>query len=170
MPRKMWKHRCPNDGGGLSWSGSPVCGSCGGSGEYDGWHPGMYETMARYQSKYGLKPIGPHRRMADELLGSLNEKCEPCDGRGLRDTANGSSWRVCEACRGLGSFFTKPAEEIEALRRRVLATYPDAAASAVPNFFTGTPALSLANQEMVDLSRESSGRGPGDPATEPAVG
>jgi hypothetical protein len=86
--------------------------------------------------------------MADELLGSLNEKCEPCDGRGLRDTANGSSWRVCEACRGFGSFFTKPAEEIEAVRRRILAPYPDVAASAVPNFFTGTLALSLANQEQ----------------------
>jgi len=152
MPQKMWKHRCPKGGGGLSWSGSPGCSSCGGPGEYDGWHPGMYEAMARYQSKYGLKPIGPHRKMADELLGSLNEKCKPCDGRGLRDTAHGS-WQVCPACRGFGSFFTRPAYEIQALRRRVLATYPDAAADPVPNFFTGEPALSLANQEMVDLSR-----------------
>jgi hypothetical protein len=88
-----------------------------------------------------------------ELLGSLNETCESCDGRGLRDTPNSSSWRVCEVCREFGSFFTKPAEAIEALRRRILAKYPDAA-SAVPDFFAGTPALSLANREMVDLSRE----------------
>jgi diguanylate cyclase (GGDEF)-like protein len=113
----------------------------------------MYEAMARYQSKYGLKPIGPHRKMADELLGSLNEKCEPCDGRGLRDTAHGSSWQVCAACRGFGSFFTRPAYEIQALRRRVLAAYPEAAADPVPNFFTGEPALSLADRKMVDLSR-----------------
>lgn len=152
MPQKMWKHRCPK-GGGLSRSGSPVCRTCGEPGEYDGWHPGMHEAMARYQSKYGLKPIGPHRKMADELLGSLNESCEPCDGRGLRDTANGRSWQVCAACRGFGSFFTRPAYEIQALRRRVLAAYPDAAADPVPNFFTGEPALSLADQKMVDLSR-----------------
>jgi len=68
MPQKMWKHRCPKGGGGLSWSGSPGCDTCGEPGEYDGWHPGMHEAMARYQSKYGLKPIGPHRKMADELL------------------------------------------------------------------------------------------------------
>jgi diguanylate cyclase (GGDEF)-like protein len=152
MPQKMWKHRCPKGGGGLSWTGSPVCRTCGEPGDYDGWHPGMYEAMARYQSKYGMKPIGPHRKMADELLGALNEKCGPCDGRGLRDTAHGSSWQVCAACRGFGSFFTRPGYEIQALRRRVLAAYPDAAADPVPNFFTGAPALSLADQKMVDLS------------------
>lgn len=132
MPQKMWKHRCPKGGGGLSWSGSPGCSRCGEPGEYDGWHPGMHEAMARYQSKYGLKPIGPHRKMADELLGSLNEKCESCNGRGLRDTATGS-WQVCPACRGFGSFFTRPAYEIQVLRRRVLAAYPDAGADPVPN-------------------------------------
>ena len=164
MPQKMWKHRCPKGGGGLSWSGSPGCSTCGEPGEYDGWHPGMYEAMARYQSKYGLKPIGPHRTMADELLGSLNEKCKPCDGRGLRDTATGN-WQVCAACRGFGYFFTRPAYEIQALRRRVLAAYPDAAAEPVPNFFTGEPALSLADQKMVDLSSESAQGA--DPAAPP---
>jgi len=126
----------------------------------------MYEAMARYQSKYGLKPIGPHRKMADELLGSLNEKCKVCDGRGLRNMARGSSWRVCEACRGFGSFFTRPAYEIQALRRRVLAAYPDAAAEPVPNFFTGEPALSLADQKMIDLSSErAQGADPAAPPT-----
>jgi diguanylate cyclase (GGDEF)-like protein len=163
MPQKMWKHRCPKGGGGLSWSGSPMCGSCGRSGEYDGWHPRMHEAMARYQSQYGLKPIGPHRRLADELLGAAKEECSGCRGRGLVDASDGSTWQVCEPCRGFGSCFTKPAEEIETLRRRILATYPDAAASAVPNFFTGTPALGLANQEMVDLSRAKA------PDAEPAA-
>jgi diguanylate cyclase (GGDEF)-like protein len=125
----------------------------------------MYEAMARYQSQYGLKPIGPHRQLADELLDAAKEACSGCRGRGLVDASDGSTWQICEPCRGFGSFFTKPAEEIQALRRRILATYPDAAASAVPNFFTGTPALSLANQEMVDLSREKAQHA--DPATQP---
>jgi diguanylate cyclase with GGDEF domain len=153
MPQKMWKHRCPKGGAGLSWSGSPGCSTCGGTGEYDGWHPGMHEAMARYQSMYRLKPIGPHRKMADELLGSISKKCEPCGGRGLRDTANGHSWQVCEACRGFGAFFTRPAHEIQALRRRVLAAYPDAAADPVASFFAGEPALNLAKQEIVDLAQ-----------------
>ena len=41
--------------------GSPFCSRCGGSGDYDGWHYRMHEAMARYQSLYGLKPIGAHR-------------------------------------------------------------------------------------------------------------
>jgi hypothetical protein len=82
MPQKMWKPRCSKGGGGLSRSGSPGCSSCGELGEYDGWHPRMYEAMARYQSQYGLKPIGPHRQLGDELLGAAKEKCSGCGGRG----------------------------------------------------------------------------------------
>lgn len=129
MPQQRWKHTCAN-GEGLRGMGSPVCRTCGGSGEYDGWHLGMYEKMARYQGRNGLKPVGPHRKMADELLGPVTRPCGACAGRGLRDTADGSSWRECEACRGFGSVFTRPAEEIAALRRRVLATHPDAAADS----------------------------------------
>ncbi len=152
MPLKMWKHRCPKGSGGLSWTGFPRCSTCGEPGEYDGWQPRMYEAMAQYQSTYRLKPMGPHRKMAQELLGSLSEKCQVCDGRGLRDTAHGTSWQLCPACRGLGAFFTRPVDEIQALRRRVLAAYPDAAADPVPNLFIGEPGLNLARQEIADLS------------------
>jgi hypothetical protein len=110
--------------------------------------------MARYQSQYGLKPIGPHRPMADRLLTSLSDKCKMCDGRGLRDRNEGSE--VCKTCRGLGAFFTRPALEIHALRQRILSAYPDAAAEPVPNFSAGLPALDLAKQEIVDLSQRPS--------------
>jgi hypothetical protein len=55
--------------------GTPLCSRCGGPGEYDGWHYRMDEAMASYQSLYGLKPIGPHRRMADELFNEVKVKC-----------------------------------------------------------------------------------------------
>jgi hypothetical protein len=71
----------------------------------------MYEAMARYQSQYGLKPIGPHRPLADALLGAAKEECSGCRGRGLADAPDGSTWQVCKPCRGFGSFFTKPAQE-----------------------------------------------------------
>jgi hypothetical protein len=116
--------------------GTPFCRRCGGPGEYDGWHYRMHEAMARYQSLYGLKPIGPHRRMADELFNDVKVKCEACGGRGLRDVNGGASWEHCGVCRGLGILFTGPATEIAEIRSRVLDVFPDAAADPVPEFAT----------------------------------
>ena len=93
--------------------------------------------------------MGPHRTMADELFKAVKAKCDACEGRGLRDTTDGDGWQVCERCRGFGSLFTKPAEEIEALRRSVLAKYPEAAADPVPGFPAGQLAFSFAKQEVV---------------------
>jgi hypothetical protein len=121
----------------------------------------MHEAMALYQTRYRLKPIGPHRRMTDELFASVRATCPACAGRGLRDTVGGRSWQVCSTCRGFGSYFTKSADEIEVLRSRVLAAYPDAAADPVPDIFAGPLALSGAKQEVVNLS----GMGPREPDT-----
>ena len=125
MPQQMWKHTCRKDGSSYSM-GSLVCSTCAGPGTYDGWHPRMHEAMALYQTRYRLKPIGPHRRMTDELFAAVRATCPACAGRGLMDTVGGRSWQVCSTCRGFGSYFTKPADEIEMLRSRVLAKYPDA--------------------------------------------
>jgi hypothetical protein len=152
MPQQMWKHRC-RDSESFHWMGAPVCRSCGGRGEYDGWHPRMHEAMARYQTRYRLKPIGPHRQMADDLLGLAQVTCHRCSGRGLMDTADGHGWQPCEACDGLGARFTKPPDEIEAIRSRVLAAYPDAAAEPVPDFFVGPIAFGGAAQAVVNLSK-----------------
>jgi hypothetical protein len=113
----------------------------------------MHEAMALYQTRYRLKPIGPHRGMTDELFAAVRATCPACTGRGLLDTVGGRSWQVCSTCHGFGSYFTKPTDEIEALRSRVLAAYPDAAADPVPDIFAGPLALSGAKQEVVNLSR-----------------
>jgi hypothetical protein len=160
MPQKMWKHSCPKSGslagsGSRHWMGAPQCSSCGGLGQYDGWHPGMHEAMAQYQTFYRLKPVGRHRQMVDELFKSAKAKCQTCDGRGLRDTANGSEWRTCSVCRGLGSLFTRTADEFDTLRRRVLAAYPDAGADPVPGIFTKPVIFNEAKQEV-----ETSGMDP----------
>ena len=151
MPQQMWTHTCPGSAS-PHWMGSPDCHSCGGQGEYDGWHPRMHEAMAQYQTRYRLKPIGPHRRMADELFASVGAKCQACGGRGLVDTLGGRGWLLCKACRGLGATLTKPMEDIEALRQRVLAVHPKAAADPVGNFFSGPVAFSGADQAIVNLS------------------
>jgi hypothetical protein len=129
MPQQMWKHECAKFKS-VVGTGSPVCHYCGARGEYDGWHRGMYESMARYQGWFGLKPVGPHRRMADELLATVTERCGSCDGRGLTDRAGGRGWEECRPCRGFGQVFTRPADEVRALIVRVLASYPEAAPDA----------------------------------------
>jgi len=153
MPQKMWKHTCP-EGGRSFWMGTSFCSSCGEVGEYDGWHYSMHEAMAKYQICYGLKPIGPHRPMADELFREATITCETCGGRGLRDIHEGASWEHCRACRGLGIHFTKPAAEIAEIRRRILDAFPDAAAEPVPEFATTPLALDLSQSKTVDLAAE----------------
>jgi hypothetical protein len=49
----------------------------------------------------------------------------------------------------LGSVFTRPAAEIEALRGRILAAHPDAAANPLPGIFAGPVVFAEATHEMV---------------------
>ena len=151
MPQPRWKHTCSKNGS-LCWTGTPTCGACQQHGEYDGWQPTMHEAMAQYQTLYRLKPIGRHRRMTDELFASAHATCQACKGHGLQDSKDCRSWQVCNACRGLGSVFTRPADEIEALRRRVLAAHPDAAANPVPSIFAGPVVFAEATQEVITVS------------------
>ena len=139
--------------------GSPFCSRCGGSGEYDGWHYRMHEAMARYQTLYGLKPIGAHRRMAGELFNDVEIQCEACGGQGLRDVNSGASWERCISCRGLGILFTKPVAEIAGIRRRVLDAFPGATADPIPEFATAPLAHDLSQGRIVDLSTQSAKRG-----------
>jgi hypothetical protein len=138
--------------------GSPFCSRCGGSGAYDGWHYRMHEAMARYQTLYRLKPIGAHRRMADELFNDVKIQCEACGGQGLRDVNSGASWERCISCRGLGILFTKPSAEIAGIRRRVLDAFPGAAADPIPEFATALLAYDLSQGRIVDLSTSESRR------------
>lgn len=117
----------------------------------------MHEAMAQYQTLHRLKPVGRHRRMTDELFDSALATCRTCKGHGLRDAIDRRSWRLCDACRGLGSVFTKSAEEFEALRERVLAAYPEAAADPVPSIFGWPVAFSEATREVINLSELRAG-------------
>lgn len=131
MPHRSWKHTC-NNGGGSVCMNTPVCEHCGEAGEYDGCHYSMYEQMARYQSCYGMKPMGLHRTMVREQFQGLVVDCGACDGRGLLDHPAGYS--VCSGCKGIGRVFTVPPEVVAAIRQKVLDAFPDAAAEQVSGF------------------------------------
>jgi hypothetical protein len=151
MPRPMWKHTCSKNRS-LYWMGAPTCATCQQPGEYDGWQPTTHEAMAQYQTLYRLKPRGRHRGLTDQLFAAVRARCEACNGHGLRDSPDRRTWQVCNACRGLGSVFTRPADEIETLRGRVLATHPDAAANPVRSIFAGPVVFALATQQVITLS------------------
>lgn len=115
----------------------PTCPSCGQPGQYDGWHYGMYEAMSVYQNMYGLKPIGPHRRLADELFANTSVACLTCAGKGLLDVSAGDAWIPCPDCRGMGYVWKSTSGEVKALRRQVLEAFPDAACRCRQMFSRG---------------------------------
>jgi hypothetical protein len=156
MPQRMWQHRCGDKRTAFSM-GTPTCRSCGGPGRYDGWHYTMHEAMARYQSRYRLKPLGPHRGMADKLLEGTTIECERCWGRGLRDVPGGG-WETCRACQGFGTAWAVPADEIQRRRQRILDAFPDAEAQPVPDFAGAPLAFNLGTRQVVKLPRQRSGK------------
>lgn len=151
MPQKMWKHECPETRGSFLM-GTPVCRNCGRPGEFDGWHFGMHEAMAQYQSLYGLKPIGPHRKMADKLFNGVTVTCHACGGQGLRNLKGGERWEICSLCKGLGIFFAGPLTDLIEIRRRVLDVFDDASAAPVPHFATQPVAHDLSQGTIVNVA------------------
>jgi len=154
MPTEFWAHNCPEARG--TATTSPICQYCGGQQEYDGWLLTMYENMAVYQYVYGLKPMGPHRPMADRLLTPLRRRCETCAGEGVLSAGRpGAPWRLCAVCEGTGGTWNRSSEDVEAARREVLKSFPDAAvARTPPNFVSPTLALNGWTGQVVDLRDE----------------
>jgi hypothetical protein len=154
MPVQGWKHTCPKSSG-TTWTTKPSCPHCSGPQEYDGWRLGMHELMAVYQYVYGLKPIGPHRPMADRLLSPLRLRCGACGGRGLRPGREHERFSLCPMCEGTGGTWSCTPEEVEAIRREVLRAFPDAEVALTPtNFVSPTLALHLASGCIVELTDE----------------
>jgi hypothetical protein len=111
--------------------------------------------MAGYQRVYGLKCLGPHRRLADEIFKGAFGACQACQGQGVVDSEVTGGWDRCLACDGNGSVATLPAEEIERRRAIVLEAFPNAAAPAGPLVLTDPPG----NGRFIAV-RESLRRGP----------
>jgi hypothetical protein len=121
-PKPFWHHPCC-DAPGTSTS-TKSCGKCGAEGTYAGRHHPMFRGMARYRERYGVVPIGPHRKLADALLGALRSWCDQCDGLGF--IGDEHSCRMCHVCEGAGSVWAASNEDIRAAYAQLLAEFPDA--------------------------------------------
>jgi hypothetical protein len=148
----MWRSVCgcfPD----ASETTESACGSCGASGIPDGWSLTVHEAMACYQYVYGLKPMGPHRQLADSLFAGLRAKCTRCRGRGLLGAIN-QAWQICPQCEGTGGAWIVQDVMIQQTRATVLAQYPEAAVQSTPARLTSPfLALSLDTSEVLDLNQ-----------------
>ncbi len=123
MPNRLWRHVC---GRGEVVEGSPRCGRCGAPGVFDGWRLSMWEAARVYHYVYDLNPMGPHRPLADRLFAPMRERCVRCGGRRIL-TVDEETWRDCPTCEGTGGVWSRPVDEVDAVRRRVVARWPEAA-------------------------------------------
>lgn len=119
MPGKLYIHPC-----GFPYRFAKRCRDCGAEGIYDGWDGVMYDKMAAYARKYGVKPMGRHLGLTERLFDGLEMTCGGCGGRGYL-SADADHCRLCERCSACGTVFTLPPEEVAALRAQIAAAFPD---------------------------------------------
>lgn len=122
MPNQYWHHACERCD---ALEGGRTCRRCGADGTFSHWGLSMWESAAIYRYVYELNPIGPHRPLANALLGSIRHQCVGCRGRAIVSVSE-TEWRWCGDCEGTGGVWTRETEEIEAVRCEVLARWPDA--------------------------------------------
>jgi len=89
---------------------------------------GINARMAHYQFFTGVKPYGPHRRLADTLLHDITRKCPACGGRGLGRIVDGQRL-ACGTCHGMGTTYSIGIDELMTRRQAVLDRFPDAGVS-----------------------------------------
>lgn len=113
MPHRHYQHVCGMQGvRDLSWT---PCDTCGAPGVFVNWQWSGIEHMGKSRRLYGLPPIGPHRGLFVGL--QIRESCQSCGGRGLFDVENGTNYRICGVCDGIGAHLTCVPEELEALQQ-----------------------------------------------------
>lgn len=128
MPHKVWVHACANHAGQNREYATEICPECNHKGIRAGWRYSLVEGMGAYQRFYRLKPIGPHRPLADQVLAGLVRVCDGCQGVGLLDDRSGESWTPCPLCAGTGRQLIGTPTQFEAGRQHVLERYPSASA------------------------------------------
>ena len=125
MPNQYWHHACERCD---VREGGRACRRCGADGAFAYWSLSMFESAAVYRYVYELNPFGPHRKLASALLESIRIRCVRCAGRTIL-TVDENTWRTCPECEGTGGVWNRSIEDVEAMRRRVIESWP---ASAMP--------------------------------------
>lgn len=144
MPHKFYAHDC-----GHGYHFAPICPTCGQPGVRDGWDGTSLEKQAAYARMYGLKPIGPHRPLADALLNDAFRDCPDCRTRGYV-AVDEDHCRPCDTCNACGYVRAVSPETLAELRTKVLAKSPESGHGPVP--VLGPFARDLATGKVVSLA------------------
>ena len=126
MPQPSWTHTCRKTGRTRADRTPFRCWRCFGQAEFAGWTNSVVEMMGDYQRVHGLKCIGPHRPLADQVFAGAFFRCATCHGSGYYDDLGHRRWGPCGECGGLGQLPTVSQEDIERRRAIVLEAFPDA--------------------------------------------
>jgi hypothetical protein len=118
MPYRIWRHFCQ---GRDVLIPSPDCSVCGAHGAFEGWRLSVREAASLYRYVYALEPCSSHRPLADRLLAPMRTPCVRCQGNAVL-TIDVKTWGACPTCEGTGGVWNRPVEEVEAVRREILAT------------------------------------------------
>jgi hypothetical protein len=126
MARAVWEHACPVTGRTKQRDERWTCFRCRERARVASVSYSMIERMGRYSRCYGLAPLGPHRPLADRLLGEIRGvTCEPCGGTGDRIVGN-EDVRDCWPCAGTG-IAPECWDAIARVRAQVIEAYPESA-------------------------------------------
>lgn len=127
MSYKKWVHHCKEHGNKEVELMDKICPECGELGTFNGWGHSVIEMMASYSLRYKLRPIGPHRMMADELFHGRMKKCDQCNGYGLIDSPNGDDRGIsCPKCDYGQYVFDGSPQEFESIRQKIISAFPTA--------------------------------------------
>src|SRR5512146_2509432 len=117
MPYRLWRHVCQ---GKEVLTGSPDCAACGANGVFDSWRLSAIEAACVYRYVYEFEPLGPHRPLVDRFLAPLRTPCVRCGGLAVL-TIDIGTWSACPTCEGTGGVWSRSMEEVETVRRQILA-------------------------------------------------
>lgn len=126
MAYKKWVHNCKDHDNNEVELKVKVCPECGEKGTFNGWGFSMIEMMSSYQHRYNLRPIGPHRKMTDELFHGRMKKCGHCNGFGLVDSPDDDRGEICPKCNFGQVVFDGTPDEFESIRQKIIAVFPTA--------------------------------------------
>ncbi len=127
--KTYYRHRCVN-GEDKVVRGVRVCRICGQTGKFAGWDYSVAEHWGRCRCQTGLKPFGPHKRAASELIWTVLQHCTLCDGVGYCERAD-QTIQPCTACDGRGTIPALTDWRVQEVLRLVEERYPGACAPGV---------------------------------------
>ena len=124
MSGAYFQHTCPVTRTSTQRTARWVCKKCGQRALFAGWRFSVVELWCAYQRRTGFVPFGPHRPLADQLLGEIDPgPCPACAGRGAIDPDADDYPLTCQSCDGSGDAPYPPAE-LARVQARVHAEWP----------------------------------------------